>query len=127
LFRDQRINQKNAQLVFTTHDTTLLGQLNRDEVWLTEKERDGSTTLTALAEFGGDRVRKSLNLERAYLQGRFGALPRIRDSSLMSIMSPEPVTHAGSEHLLDDNRGEQREPAESEIARPVEESEGSDS
>ena len=33
--------------------------------------------LTALAEYGGDKVRRSLNLEKAYLQGRFGAVPEL--------------------------------------------------
>jgi hypothetical protein len=37
-------------------------------VWLTEKGDNGTTTLTALAEYGGDKVRQSLNLERAYLR-----------------------------------------------------------
>lgn len=77
LFQDPTINRKNAQLVFSSHDTSLLNHLNRDEVWLTEKGRDGATTLTALAEYGGDKVRRSLNLERAYLQGRFGAVPEL--------------------------------------------------
>lgn len=75
LFSDPEINPRGAQLIFTTHDTSLLGVLNRDEVWLAEKGENGQTTLTALAEYGGDKVRRSLNLERAYLQGRFGALP----------------------------------------------------
>jgi AAA15 family ATPase/GTPase len=76
LFQDPETNPSNAQLIFTTHDTGLLNHLNRDEVWLTEKADDGSTKLTALAEYGGDKVRRSLNLERAYLQGRFGAVPQ---------------------------------------------------
>ena len=75
LFQDPVSNPLNAQLVFTTHDTSLLNVLNRDEVWLTEKGTDGSSELVALAEYGSERVRKSLNLERAYLQGRFGAIP----------------------------------------------------
>ncbi len=77
LFQDPESNPHGGQLVFTTHDTSLLNHLNRDEVWLTEKGEDGMTTLTALAEFGGDKVRRSLNLERAYLQGRFGAVPDV--------------------------------------------------
>jgi hypothetical protein len=77
LFHDPKTNSTGAQLIFTTHDTSLLNHLNRDEVWLTEKGRDGATTLTALAEYGGDRVRRSLNLEKAYLQGRFGAVPEL--------------------------------------------------
>jgi predicted ATPase len=77
LFQDPMTNPRGAQLIFTTHDTSLLNYLNRDEVWLTEKRDNGATTLTALAEYGGDRVRQSLNLERAYLQGRFGAVPEL--------------------------------------------------
>ncbi len=38
-----------------------------------------ATTLTALAEYGGDQVRRSLDLERAYLQGRFGAVPELAE------------------------------------------------
>ncbi|MDA8392640.1 MAG: ATP-binding protein [Actinomycetota bacterium] len=75
LFDDPDTNPEGAQLIFTTHDTSLLNHLNRDEVWLTEKNEHGATTLTGLAEYGGDKVRRSLNLERAYLQGRFGAVP----------------------------------------------------
>jgi predicted ATPase len=77
LFQDPITNPHGAQLIFTSHDTSLLNFLNRDEVWLTEKDESGQTKLTALAEYGGDKVRKSLNLERAYLQGRFGAVPEL--------------------------------------------------
>ncbi len=77
LFQDPQTNPRNAQLIFTTHDTSLLNVLNRDEVWLMEKGSDGASRLVALAEYGTARVRKSLNLERAYLQGRFGAVPEI--------------------------------------------------
>jgi len=77
LFQDHETNPYGAQLIFTTHDTSLLNYLNRDEVWLTEKNNNGTTALTALAEYGGDKVRRSLNLERAYLQGRFGAVPEL--------------------------------------------------
>ena len=82
LFEDPETNPRGAQLIFTTHDTSLLNYLNRDEVWLTEKSRNGTTTLTALAEFGGDKVRRSLNLEKAYLQGRFGAVPELDQTTL---------------------------------------------
>lgn len=77
LFQDPTTNPSGAQLIFTTHDATLLNSLNRDEVWLTEKSKDLVTSLRPLAEFSGERVRKSVNLERAYLQGRFGAVPEI--------------------------------------------------
>jgi len=77
LFQDPTTNPLGAQLIFTTHDTTVLNSLNRDEVWLTEKSEGLATSLRALAEFSGERVRRSINLEKAYLQGRFGAVPEI--------------------------------------------------
>ena len=77
LFQDPTVNPSGAQLIFTTHDATLLNSLNRDEVWLTEKTKGLVTSLKALAEFSGERVRRSVNLERAYLRGRFGAVPEI--------------------------------------------------
>jgi predicted ATPase len=88
LFQDRETNPRGAQLIFTTHDTSLLSQLNRDEVWLTEKGESGATTLTALAEYGGEKVRRSLNLEKAYLQGRFGAVPELDQSVLRRVVSP---------------------------------------
>lgn len=87
LFQDPTTNPRGAQLVFTSHDTSLLNHLNRDEVWLTEKSTSGATTLTALAEYGGDKVRRSLNLERAYLQGRFGALPDLDQSTVRRVLA----------------------------------------
>jgi AAA15 family ATPase/GTPase len=90
LFQDPKTNPHGAQLIFTTHDTSLLNYLNRDEVWLTEKGADGATTLTALAEYGGDKVRRSLNLERAYLQGRFGAVPELDQFALRRALGLEP-------------------------------------
>jgi AAA15 family ATPase/GTPase len=83
LFKNPTINQHGAQLVFTSHDTSLLNHLNRVEVWLTEKSKSGATRLGALAEFAGARVRKSQNLENAYLHGRFGALPQVDQVGLL--------------------------------------------
>ena len=86
IFQDPQTNPAGAQLVFTSHDASLLNTLNRDEVWLTEKESSGATRLVALAEFGGERVRKSLNLERAYLQGRFGAIPEVDQVEIRRVL-----------------------------------------
>lgn len=83
LFHDKATNPRGAQLIFTTHDTSLLNHLNRDEVWFTEKAGSGATRLGALAEFAGERVRKSQNLENAYLHGRFGALPDVDRAELL--------------------------------------------
>lgn len=46
--------------------------LRRDQVWLTEKAGDGATSVYALTDY---KPRPSENLERGYLQGRYGAVP----------------------------------------------------
>ena len=77
-FNDPEINTHNAQLIFSTHDTNLLGTLSgepalrRDEVWLTEKDATGATVLYPLTDF---KPRKEENIERGYVQGRYGAIP----------------------------------------------------
>jgi hypothetical protein len=74
LFSSPATNPKGGQLLLTTHDTHLLysAHLRRDQVWLTEKDGTGATSLYPLTDF---RTRKTDNLERGYLQGRFGAVP----------------------------------------------------
>lgn len=71
-----RKNEKNAQLVFTTHDTTLLDTelLRRDQIWFVEKDKQGSSSLYSLLEYS---PRKDEALERGYLKGRYGAIPFI--------------------------------------------------
>jgi len=75
LFQDKAINKKNAQLIFATHDTNLLKPYNfrRDQVWLTEKDKYGSTDLYSLAQFKG--VRAKDDFEKQYIQGKYGAIP----------------------------------------------------
>ena len=97
IFQDPRTNTRGAQLVFTSHDTSLLNSLNRDEVWLTEKAPDATTRLVALAEFGGERVRRSLNLEKAYLQGRFGAVPEVDQVAVRRALGLATTPHDGQE------------------------------
>ena len=86
MFQDPVDNPKNAQLIFSAHDVSLLNHLNRDEVWLTSKDEGGSTDLVAIAEFQGEDIAKSLHLESSYLMGRFGAVPKI-DRYLMRTIS----------------------------------------
>jgi AAA15 family ATPase/GTPase len=86
LFQDRATNPRHAQLIFTSHDTSLLNHLNRDEVWLTEKSETGASRLGALAEFAGERVRTSVNLEKAYLHGRFGGLPDTDRTDLLRML-----------------------------------------
>ena len=75
-FQDEEINTQGAQLIFTTHDLTLLGNhpteaLDRNEVWFVEKQQSISE-LIALSEFSS---RDNHNIEKRYLQGVFGAVP----------------------------------------------------
>ncbi len=74
LFHDPETNPHNAQLVFTTHDTNLLGidLFRRDQVWFAEKDRTGATHLYSLAEF---KVRSDASFEKDYIRGKFGAIP----------------------------------------------------
>lgn len=73
-FTDHEQNAKVAQLVFSTHDTSLLGDvagepaLKREQIWFTEKNDEGATTLYPLTDF---KARSVENLERAYLQSRY--------------------------------------------------------
>lgn len=68
----------NAQIVFTTHDTTVLAQgiLRRDQVWMIEKDRNQSSVLTPLSDYS---VREDEALEKGYLAGRYGGIPFVRD------------------------------------------------
>lgn len=75
IFNNLEINKNGAQLIFNTHDTNLLDLelLRRDQIWFTEKNpKDGSTTIYPLDDFS---VRKTENVEKGYLLGRYGAIP----------------------------------------------------
>lgn len=78
LFHDDETNPKNAQLVFTTHETSILNQevFRRDQIWFCEKDDRQATTVYPLTDFRPRKGRE--NLELAYLSGRYGALPYIR-------------------------------------------------
>ena len=74
LFCSRETNPKGAQLIATTHDTNLLASslLRRDEVWFTEKDTEGATRIYPLTDI---RTRRGDNIEKGYLQGRYGAVP----------------------------------------------------
>ncbi|WP_203415245.1 AAA family ATPase [Pelodictyon luteolum] len=75
LFHRPEINRRGAQLLFTTHDTSLLdapGLFRRDQIWLVEKDTSQASTLAALAEFS---PRKNEALGKGYLSGRYGGIP----------------------------------------------------
>lgn len=74
LFHNPETNRHNAQLVFTTHDTTVLDQtlMRRDQVWFVEKDGENATSLYPLSNY---KPRKGEALQKGYLYGRYGALP----------------------------------------------------
>jgi hypothetical protein len=78
LFQDPKSNPRRAQLVFNTHDATILGDstsdrlIGRDQVWFTEKRADGCTRLYPLSDLD---PRKEEAIGRRYLAGRYGATP----------------------------------------------------
>lgn len=78
LINNPKINMKNAQLIFSTHDTSVLDNelFRRDQIWFTEKDATNSTRLYPLSDF---TPRKGEALEKGYLKGRYGALPYIGD------------------------------------------------
>jgi AAA15 family ATPase/GTPase len=80
MFHTPSINPHNAQLIFNTHDTTLLNSslFRRDQIWFVEKDNSGASHIYPLLEFS---PRKDEALERGYLQGRYGAIPFIEDLS----------------------------------------------
>jgi AAA15 family ATPase/GTPase len=107
IFREPSQNPKQAQLIFTSHDTTLLGsmlgdrELSREQVWFTEKKPDGASILYPLTDFA---PRKSENLERGYLQGRYGAVPYL-DEEVLSDALRQTDSSGPHEDVHDDNPG----------------------
>ena len=74
-FHDPQRNANGAQLIFTTHDTSILNQdvFRRDQIWFCERNEKQETRLFPLTDFS---PRKGIeNLERSYLAGRYGGLP----------------------------------------------------
>lgn len=92
LFQNRQTNPHRAQLVFNSHDTSLLGDavgvritqgsgrlLGRDQIWFTEKENDGSSRVYPLSDMS---PRKGEAIERRYIAGRYGAVPILPRSPL---------------------------------------------
>ena len=77
LFNSDETNPYHAQLVCTTHDTLLLNEVRRDQVWFTDKNTFGETMINRLSNF--PNVRGNDNIGAKYLQGVFGAIPNIPD------------------------------------------------
>ena len=86
LFNSIEHNQKNAQLIFSTHDTNLFsyGKFRRDQIYFVEKDKNFSSDLYSLVEYKGDggiSVRQDRKFEKDYIQGKYGAIPFIGNVS----------------------------------------------
>ena len=90
LFHNSETNIGNGQLIYSTHDTVNLNKdtFRRDEIWFTEKNRDGVSELYALSDYilddDGDRktskkVRNDATYNKDYLTGRYGAIPVLEE------------------------------------------------
>ena len=82
IFNNPEKNPKNAQLIFSTHDTHLLSSsvLRRDQIWFTEKNEREETDVYSILDIlipDGSKPRSDSNLEKNYILGRYGAIPYI--------------------------------------------------
>lgn len=87
IFNNNETNPNGAQLIFSTHDISLLDSsiygedlLDRDQVWFVEKNFDGMSELYPLTRIkinGSASTRKDDNIYKKYIAGRYGALPKI--------------------------------------------------
>ena len=70
-----KYNKRNSQLVFTSHDVSLLDKnlLRRDQIWFTEKDQFGASQLYSLADFKTGDVRKTSSYYKNYINGKYGA------------------------------------------------------
>ena len=85
LFHNNKTNPNNAQLIFTTHETSILSQevFRRDQIWFCEKNKEQATSLYPLTDFSPRKERE--NIELRYLSGRYGALPFIKPFELVAV------------------------------------------
>ena len=87
---DPLVNTSGAQLIFTSHDMTLLDagrgdRGKREQVWFVEKDSDGVSELFNLADFP---LQKGSNIVKQYLEGRFGGVPYTVPSLIHKLLNP---------------------------------------
>ncbi|RRD04737.1 ATP-binding protein [Arachnia propionica] len=88
-FADPEVNTKQAQIIFTSHESYVLSPLSEvelepEQVWFTDKSHDGVTELTCLAEFPRH---PDANVAKRYLVGRYGGTPRLAPSMLAALVA----------------------------------------
>ena len=82
------INTNHAQLILTTHDIWQFSNelLRRDELWVTDKDACGVSTLYSVAEFkdeDGKKIRRNEALAKNYLIGSYGGIPALKPMTMM--------------------------------------------
>lgn len=80
IFNSDKLNKYNNQLIFTTHNTSLLakGIFEREQIWFIDRNKDQESELYSLADFS-ERNSDSNSFEKRYLEGRYGAVPILDD------------------------------------------------
>ena len=87
-FLTPEINTNHAQLILTTHDIWQFSNelLRRDELWVTDKDASGVSTLYSVAEFrdeDGKKIRRNEALAKNYLVGSYGGIPALKPMTMM--------------------------------------------
>lgn len=77
MFCDENVNTKNAQLLFTSHDTSIVADdlMRADQIWFTQKNEYGESELYSAQDFEGMNI--CVPFEEFYRRGRFGAIPKV--------------------------------------------------
>ncbi len=80
LYHHPKTNPHNAQLIFATHETTLLDKnmFRRDQVWITSKNKQGATELFSVYDLDIEGLREDLPFDKWYMSGKFGGIPKIK-------------------------------------------------
>jgi AAA15 family ATPase/GTPase len=102
LFNDPQSNKNNAQLIFTTHNISLMSHkiLRRDQIWFTEKT-DGLSKLYSLDEFDKSTVKMNSPFGQWYDEGRFGAVPHLNYTGIVEVLTREDEDNEYSNDTVD--------------------------
>ncbi|MFZ4474651.1 MAG: AAA family ATPase [Saprospiraceae bacterium] len=81
LFNHPKSNPHHAQLIFATHETTLLDRNNfrKDQIWITSKDKFGCTKLYSVYDLDVEGLRDDVPFDKWYMSGKFGGLPKIKE------------------------------------------------
>ena len=85
LFNHPKTNTNNSQLIFATHETTLLDKSNfrKDQIWITSKDEFGVTKLYSVHDLGIEGIRDDIPFDKWYMSGKFGGLPKIKEMDII--------------------------------------------